>query len=468
MKKFYNRKNELALLNKHFNYAKNNLITEVMMGRRRIGKTEIVRKYIKKAESKSLYFYVTKKSSQIILDDFTAVLKENFDFLPNKIVSWEDFFNIIFALSKKTRIIVVFDEFQNFQYIEKSVFSILQKKIDEYKNTAKMHLLLIGSIQTLMEKIFKQKEPLYGRVDNFIYLKPFEFSEIVSISHDHGVSDLEKIFDFYAIFNGVAKYYDLLEKFNLFDVKLEKMLEELVIRKDTPLYKEGENLLIEEFGNDYERYFDILFCLSCGKTKINEVVNIMQLPTTTISKYLSVLINKYKLVERKTPLEKKNSRDSRYCLKDIFLKFWFRYVYKNYNKIEIEAIKPVIADFKKTFRQHKGLIFEELVREILFKKIVNNNILPFCPQSIGSYWDKKREIDIYGEDKKNVLIGEIKLSAKAIDAQLINKLEEFAKQQKKQVFKVVVSFDKIKDKRTVKLLNELGYYVFEINRIINF
>ena len=467
MKKFYNRKNELALLNKHFSYAKDNLITEVMMGRRRIGKTEIVRKYIEKAKSKSLYFYVTKKSSQIILDDFTGVLKEKFDFLPNKIVNWEDFFNIIFALSKKERIIVIFDEFQNFQYVEKSVFSILQKKIDEYKNTAKMHLLLIGSIQTLMEKIFKQKEPLYGRIDNFIYLKPFEFLEIINISNDHNVKDLEKIFDFYAIFNGVAKYYDLLEKFNLFDVKIEKMLEELVIRKDTPLYKEGENLLIEEFGNDYERYFDILFCLSCGKTKISEVANIMQLPTTTISKYLSVLINKYKLVERKTPLAKKNSRDSRYYLKDIFLKFWFRYVYKNYNKIEIEAIKPVMADFKNTFSGHKGLIFEELVREILFKKIINNNILPFCPERIGNYWDKKREIDIYGFDKKNVLIGEVKLNAKAIDIKLINKIEEFAKQQKKQVFKVVVSFNKITDKKIIGSLDGLGYYVFNFEEICN-
>ncbi|MCG2700662.1 ATP-binding protein [Candidatus Parcubacteria bacterium] len=465
MKKFYNRKNELALLNKHFNYAKNNLITEVMMGRRRIGKTELVKKYIGN-KRKSLYFYVTKKSSQIILDDFAAVLKEKFDFLPEKIISWEDFFNIIFALSKTERIIIIFDEFQNFQYVEKSVFSILQKKIDEYKNTAKAHLLLIGSIQTLMEKIFKQKEPLYGRIDNFIYLKPFDFSEIANISYDHKVKELEKIFDFYAIFNGVAKYYDLLEKFNLFGAKTEKMIEELIISKDTPLYKEGENLLIEEFGNDYERYFDILFCLSCGKTKISEIANIMQLPTTTISKYLSVLINNYKLIERKTPLERKNSRDSRYYLKDIFLRFWFRYVYKNYNKIEIGALKPVLEDFKQTFSGHKGMIFEELVREILFKKIINNNIVPCNPKNISGYWDKKIEIDIYGEDKKNVLIGEIKLSAKAVNKQLVDKIEEFANQQKKQVFKVVVSFDKIMDKRIVKLLKELGYYVFEFKDLV--
>jgi len=466
MKKFYNRKSELATLNKHFIIAKNHLISDVIMGRRRIGKTELIKKYIESRQSKALYFYVTKKSPQIILDDFAALLKEKYPFLPARINNWEDFFNIIFELSKEKRIIAVFDEFQNFHYIDKSVFSILQKKIDEYKNQVKMHLIFIGSIQTLMEKIFMQKEPLYGRIDNFIYLTPFNFKEIMEICQDHNLKKLEQIFNLYVIFGGIAKYYDILEKFNLFNSGIDKILKDLFVTKDGSLYKEGENLLIEEFGHDYERYFDILFCLSAGKTKTNEIASAMQLPVTTISKYLAVLINKYKLVEKRNIHNKKNSKDNRYYLKDIFLRFWFRYVYKNYTKIEIGALRSVLDNFQKTFNSHKGLVFEELIREILHKKILEEKILPCQPDKISNYWDKKYEFDIYGKDNKNLLIGEIKLNSAAVNKKLIQKIENFAGFRKQKIIKVIVAFEKINNPALIKLLEKNNYYVFDLSHLL--
>lgn len=464
MKKFYNRKKELAILNKHFVVAKNNLITEVISGRRRIGKTELIKKYI--TNKTSLYFYVTKKSSQMILNDFSIILQEKFNFLPKEIRNWEDFFNIIFELSKKQRLIVVFDEFQNFHYVDNSVFSILQKKIDEFKNKAKMHLIFIGSTQTLMDKIFTQKEPLFGRIDNFIYLSGFDFQEIASICKDHKVQQIEKIFNLYSIFNGVAKYYDILEKFNLFTDSEEKILKELFIGKDTSLYKEGENLLIEEFGSDHERYFDILFCLSIGKTKGNEIADLMQLPITTVSKYLSVLIQKYKLVEKRNWTNKSNSKNNRYYLKDYFLQFWFKYVYKNYTKIEIGAVKSILSDFHNSFKSHQGFIFEELIRKMLFKKILEEKMFTCSPRSIVNYWDKRNEFDIYWEDKHCLLIGEIKLNNRAINAKLIQKINDFIQFKQKQAIKIIVCFHPISNQLIIDLLKKYNFYFFSFKDLL--
>ncbi|MCK5122584.1 MAG: ATP-binding protein [Candidatus Pacebacteria bacterium] len=463
MRKFYNRKNELAMLDKHFRIAKNNIFTEVIIGRRRIGKTELIKEHLEKKPA--LYFYVTKKSSQITLNDFTATLKERFPFVPSIINNWEDFFNLIFELSGKQRMVVVFDEFQNFNSIDKSVFSILQKKIDEYKDKSKMQLIFIGSIQTLMEKIFMRKEPLYGRVDNFIYLKPFSFGEVAVICNDHKVKNIESVFNLFSIFDGVAKYYDFLEKFNLFNKPLEIILKELFISRDTPLYKEGKNLLIEEFGQDYERYFDILFCLSIGKTKTSEIASVMQLPVTTVSKYLSVLVKKYKLAEKRNLHNKKNSKDNRYYLRDIFLRFWFRYVYKNYTKIEIGSYQPILSDFKKTFDSHQGLIFEELARKLLYKKMLEEKILPCQAMEISNYWDKKYEFDIYGQENKNFIIGEIKLNSKAVDKKLIYKIEEFADFRNKNAIKVIITFDKITNLKMKKLLKEKNFYIFDLMQL---
>jgi len=468
MKKFYNRKKELKLLEDHFKIANNNLFTEVIMGRRRIGKTELIKKYITKKDS--LYFYVTKKSSQIILDDFAEILGKKFSFVPKRLNNWEDFFNIIFEISKKEKLIIIFDEFQNFNFVDKSVFSILQKKIDEYKNKIKMHLILIGSTQTLMQEIFLQKEPLHGRIDNFIYLEGFDFKEIINIANDHKVKNLEQIFNLYSIFNGVAKYYTLLEKFNLFNQHPQKILETLFINKNTPLYKEGESLLIQEFGQDYGRYFDILFSISIGKTKNNEISDLMQLPQTTIGKYLNVLINKHRLVKKRTSAHKKTGRDNRYYIKDTFLKFWFRHVYKHYDKIEIDATAPVLNDFKKNFRSEQGLIFEELIRKILLKNIFNKKIFNGSFSSISNYWDKKYEFDIYSQNGFNFLIGEIKLNKREITKKLIQKIEDFISlrsQNNNNFTKIIITFDKITNKNISKTLALKNFHVFDLKGLLS-
>lgn len=466
MKKFYNRRQELKLLDDHYALAKGNLITEVIIGRRRIGKTELIKKYI--TDKNALYFYVTKKSSQILLDDFTAILKSQFNFVPEKIVRWEDFFNIIFNLSVKERIIVIFDEFQNFYHVDQSVYSILQKKIDEYKDKAKMHLLFVGSIQSMMEKIFMQKEPLFGRVDNFINLRSFSFPDVMEICKDHKINNLEDIFRIFSIFNGIAKYYDVLEKFNLFHSPIRQILESAVLSKDSPLYKEGENLLIEEFGADYERYFDILFSLSVGKTKLNEISELMQLPVTTINKYLSLLVRKYKLVERRASKGEKNTRNSRYYLKDLFLRFWFRYVYKNFNQIELGELNSIFEDFENNFGVFQGFIFEELARELLFKKILSSDKFVYKPASIENYWDKKQEFDIFSENKKFLMIGEIKLNKNAVDERLIEKINNFAfiSGKNKEIIKIIITFNKIINKKIIDLLVKNNFYSFDLKELL--
>ena len=62
---------------------------------------------------------------------------------------------------------LVIDEFQEFFYINETVYSQMQDIWDRYKDTTHVNLIASGSVYTLMHRIFMDyKEHLYGRCDS--------------------------------------------------------------------------------------------------------------------------------------------------------------------------------------------------------------------------------------------------------------------------------------------------------------
>jgi len=93
-----------------------------------------------------------------------------------------------------------------------------------------MLLILIGSLITLMEKIFSDaKESLFGRATRKIYLNPFGLPIIASILRDLNFKTKKEIFDLYFIFNGIPKYFVLLEEEELQGKSLELQLKNLLL-----------------------------------------------------------------------------------------------------------------------------------------------------------------------------------------------------------------------------------------------
>lgn len=95
-------------------------------------------------------------------------------------------------------------------------------------------------------------------------------------------------------------------------------------------------MLIEEFGKDYARYFEILQLIASGYTTRGEIESIMKIE---LSGYLTKLENDYCLISRYTPMFQKTNRNIRYQIEDNFLRIWFRYIYKYGYMIEVGANK---------------------------------------------------------------------------------------------------------------------------------
>ena len=449
MIKFYNRKKELEILEKHFSQIKHGSILDVIVGRRRIGKTELVKEFIK--NKRAFYFFVSRKSITGLLEEWSEILRIEFPEI-GEFNSLEKFLISLFEIGKKQKLILVFDEFQNFKYIDPTAFSVFQKIFDEYKNKSEVLLIVIGSLITLMEKIFiDSKEPLFGRATRIIYLEPLNLPTISKWLNNLGFKTKKEVLDLYSIFNGIPKYYRLIEEENLGGQSLEKIVKELILSQKAILQKEGEILLQQEFGKEYQRYFTILSLISQGKTKLSEIANSIKLPTNTVNAYLDKLEKKFRLIEKRLPiLEKPPARLSRYYLKDTFLIFWFRFVYRYLSWIEKGAENLLWQRIKRDFLTYQGQIFEEISRNLLFQKFLKGDFY-FPITKIGRFWDKKGEVEIdivaLSEDKKAIFLGECKLNPKQINktfiSNFLNKSSHCSFRKFKKKYLAIISFGKL-------------------------
>jgi AAA+ ATPase superfamily predicted ATPase len=272
--KFYNRVNELAELGKLYDQAPDSARMTVITGRRRVGKTMLALEFVK--SHRSLYLFVSKKSETLLCAEFLEEIKKTFDIpVYGEIRHFRDVFALLIDVAKKERFTLIIDEFQEFYTINTAVYSEIQHLWDRNKAACSMNLICIGSVSSLMHRIFEEaKEPLFGRADRILLLKPFSIREIQAVLHDYRQDDPKTLFDCFALTGGLPKYLEILasNKALTYDEMLKFMLSE-----HSPFLNEGRNLLIEEFGREYGTYFSILELIASGKTARTEIESVLEI-----------------------------------------------------------------------------------------------------------------------------------------------------------------------------------------------
>jgi len=408
--KFYNREKELENLIQIENKSKTVSKMSVIVGRRRIGKTKL----IKEAYKEQVYLFVSKKNEALLCEEFVSIIQNSLDIkVFGEFSKFKDLFEYLMELSKKRGFTLVIDEFQEFMHINGSIFSDMQNIWDSHKDQSKMNLVLSGSIYSLMKRIFEdKKEPLFGRANNKINLKPFSVITLKEIlSENYPGFTNHDLLSFYIFTGGVAKYVELFVDNGAFT--FEKQLD-LIFDEHSLFLEEGKNLLIEEFGKEYTTYFSILSLIASSKTARSEIESILG---KNIGGYLDRLENEYTIINKVKPIfAKEGSRTQKYEIIDNFFNFWFRFIYKYRSAIEIENYEYVKETVKRDFATYSGKFLEKYFIEKL--KLSNNY------STIGTYWEKgnQNEIDIVAvnENIKQMLIVEVKLNPKKIDLNNLN------------------------------------------------
>lgn len=414
--RFYNRETELNTIDQIINSNFSEFV--YFLWRRRIWKTSLINHYFEISNKKYLYFFVWNKWEWNLLKSFEETL---YEYLWYKIIFQDlrEFLKFVFEFSIKNQdTYIVFDEFQNFKYVNEEVFSDFQEFWDKYKDKWIIKLFAIGSIYTMMEKVFQDKNsPLFWRATNKIILEEFNAHTLKQILIDYNCFSFENLLDLYTIFWWVPKYLEVFDKIeNTWFSLLENILKNQYVKDNSLFLKEWNDLLMAEFWKSSNIYFSILEAIANSKTKRSEIADYTKISYDSLWLYLDNLEKIYKYIEKINPIVEQKSVLNRYKIKDNFLFFWFRYIYKKSNLIEIWKYDSLIDFILNDIDNIKWFTFEKLVKNLLISKNIQNKfIINF--EKIWNYFDKWwNEIDLicYNEKEKKVVFIECKLNKSKI------------------------------------------------------
>jgi len=416
-REFYDRKEELEILRSKYGSLKSGEML-ILYGRRRVGKTELIRQFIKAIPDNRLYFYVDLTGKKGILDSLTNSVQEQLKETV-KFSDFTDFLKYIESKSEKDKFILVIDEFQRFLDVAPEFITQLQNYWDTKLKNKSLMLLLVGSSIGMIQKITNSKAgALYGRGTR-IKISAFKYADFRLMFKD--LSEEEKILT-YAVFGGTPYYLDKVRKT---EGDVHQKIFELFLKKGASLYEEPKNLLEYENVRVHAKYNSILLSAASGKETLKEIEEFTKINTSIMPAYIKRLDELLDLLGRNDPVLGKE-RLGRYCIRDNFFKFWYRFIFPNQTPLNLGNTKLVSDLIKDNLNGYVGRVFESICRDFLIShlnKKIKGVELDF--EDIGSWWDRNsNEIDIvaYNTKSRRILVGEVKWTSEPMDFNVVEDL----------------------------------------------
>ncbi len=455
--KFVNRERELEFLENCYKSDYSEFI--VLYGRRRVGKTELIQKFIE--NKKAAYCLASKDTTYENMTEFKRSIAEQLDIpLFSKIESssWLDFFRTLAEFLDNsmddTKTIIAIDEFSYLIEIDRAVPSLFQNIWDQILKTKNIMVILCGSSVSLMQtEVLGYKSPLYGRRTGQWEVTELHLESLKEFMPNY---DRESLMNTFFVLGGIPAY--LVQWDNEKDVF--ENIEYLILSKGKYLYEEGDFLLKQEFREQWI-YALILKKLSLGYNSLGKLHSATNMDKSNLSKYLNTLEN-LRIIRHILPLHKR--KGGIYVISDEYFDFWFKFVYSNRDKLELGNKEVVLEKIKREFSSYSGRRFEYLVEKMIG---LGHLTLPIEYTDIHKWWHKEIEIDLLAtnDETKDIMFIECKWKSLSLrdSLRIMEKLKEKSTFVKWNKIDRVEHFGLIA--KTIKgkdVLREKGFFVFDL------
>ena len=389
--RFVGRAQEIEILRQFRDFSSKEAQFMVVTGRRRVGKTSLLRHALDDGQIPYVHLPITRQSEKTLCMELQEEVERVLNLgILGVCERFYDLFKMLMMASKKIRFTVVLDEFQEFDRINPAVFSQIAAVWDEHHSSSRINLVVCGSINRLMNKVFfNDGEPLYGRNTGSYQLRPFKVSllkQILSEGNPHYSPD--DLLALWTVTGGVARYVNMMMSAGAFT---REAMVNVIFSPGASYLVEGRAILAEEFGPDYGTYFTILSAIASGATTTAEIKNLLGVD---VNGYMTKLEEQYQLVSKKQPIfDKVTGKNCHYQIDDCFFRYWFRFVFKYRGYLELERYDQLRQIAMRDFDVFSGYALE---RYFHWKFAETTSFV-----HMGAWWDRKgsEEIDLVCEDE---------------------------------------------------------------------
>lgn len=414
---FYGRiKQKKSLLNM---IKKDEQMICVIYGRRRIGKSELIKQTLKETDVQSIYYECKQTTERNNVDSLAEIISDTFQFPKPSFSDIEELLNFLFKKSEDSPLILVFDEYPYLRDNVKGLDSIIQSVIDKYKDTSHMKFIICGSYVDTMKALLAKQNPLYGRVDLTIDLKPMDYYESAMFYKDFSDEDKVRL---YSVFGGIPYYNRLIDS----DMSVKDNIINLIASPGARLENEVSMYLSSEISK-ITNANEVFEALARGFSKYKDILDQSNVSSgPTLVDVLEKLI-KMDVVKKEAPInDENNKKKAGYFICDNLSLFYYKYIFRNISRMnvmdsEVFYHKYIEEDFE---TKHVPKVFEDICKQYLIRLNKEGKIDEVF-EKIGKYYyddpmnKKNGEFDIVTLDDKGYIFYEAKFRKEPVTESMI-------------------------------------------------
>ena len=451
---FIGRKYEQKRLKKVID--SNELNTTLIFGRRRVGKSELVKHVLKDYECLKFYYECKEVSEKSNTNALSELISETLKLPKFEFNDFESILKYIFELGKERKVILILDEYPYLKKIVQGIDSIIQSLIDNYKDVSNVSFIILGSYVDIMKSLLLSSNPLYGRIDLTIDLKPMDYYDSSLFYSSFSNEDKVKL---YSVFGGIPYYNRLIDS----SKSVYENIIDLIASDGARLENEVSMYLNSEISKIVNAN-EVFLALSKGFSKYSDILSQSHVSSgPTLVDVLDKLI-KMNVVIKVNPINSnENNKKSSYYISDNLSLFYYRYIFKYLSQMKIMDSnvffdKYIKKDFEEQYVPH---VFESICKEYLIRKNKEGKFDPILEKIGKYYYDNPKEklngeFDVVSLDSKGYIFYEAKFRNISINDSMIEKEIEQVSKTKLNCYKYVFiskSGFECKERDNVELIN---------------
>ncbi|MDR0958878.1 MAG: hypothetical protein LBM23_00710 [Propionibacteriaceae bacterium] len=388
-------------------------------GRRQIGKSTVVERFVEGSDVPYLFFTGLRDGSvpQQLRNAQASVVESKWPWAETELLaqtasSWQEWWSRLAIPARQGPGIVVMDEFPWLLGSDRTLESELQVVWDRLLEKLPILMIVIGSDVSMMARLEEHDRPLYGRLRTLVLdaLTPADLAD--ALPH----LSATEIFDAALVTGG---YPRLVTDMARAGVPVDRYVVTELADPYSPLATTARFTLDAEFPEPTiaARVLGAIGADDTAHPGFNDVLSTIADPQdrkkteTGITRAIDLLMNQKRLIELETPAwAPPRGKLRRYRITDPYLRFWFRYLDRNHDRIARGRSDLAIDAFTRDWPAWRGRSVEPLVRASFLRLATHDDRLADV-ETVLPWWtrDGQIEIDVVAATaQRTAVVGSIK------------------------------------------------------------